>query len=215
MLPTARLIDMHEEDLTAWIDQLKEGGARSQEQIWNAYFEDLVALTRKRLNGVRKRDFDEEDIAISAFHSFFRAVKEKRLPKLEDRTDLWKVLIVIAARKISTQHKRDSADKRGGGKVRGESVFIRATAECEFGLEHALGREPTPEFAGEVADTFEQLMKHLPDENLRRIAALKLEGYSSREIANQLSCVERTVERKLERIRAAWLKLHPAVDVVP
>lgn len=198
--------------LTTWINKLKEGDTRSQEEIWNAYFEDLVVITRKRMNGTRKRDFDEEDIAISAFQSFFRAVKEKRLPKLDDRTDLWKVLIVVAARKLSTQRKRSSASKRGGGNVRGESVFFNAINDHAPGLEQILGREPSPEFAGEVADTFEHLMRLLPDENLRRIATLKLEGFSCAEIAKELGCVERTIERKVERIRTTWSKLQTVID---
>ena len=32
----------------------------------------------------------------------------------------------------------------------------------------------------------------------------KLEGYTNPEIAEQLECTLRTVERKLERIRAYW-----------
>jgi IS30 family transposase len=41
----------------------------------------------------------------------------------------------------------------------------------------------------------------LDDESLRRIASLKLAGYTNSEIAQQLAVVERTVERKLGRIR--------------
>jgi DNA-directed RNA polymerase specialized sigma24 family protein len=34
---------------------------------------------------------------------------------------------------------------------------------------------------------------------------MKLEGYTNREIAELLGRVERTIERKLSRIRQAWL----------
>ena len=44
----------------------------------------------------------------------------------------------------------------------------------------------------------------LKDPDLRQIALWKLEGYTNREIAAQLDCKLRTVERKLERIRAYW-----------
>jgi DNA-directed RNA polymerase specialized sigma24 family protein len=46
----------------------------------------------------------------------------------------------------------------------------------------------------------------LGDETLRQVALLRLEGFSPREIADKLDCVERTVERKLERIRDKWSK---------
>ena len=36
------------------------------------------------------------------------------------------------------------------------------------------------------------------------IAQKKLEGYTNQEIAQELKCTLRTVERKLERIRTYW-----------
>jgi DNA-directed RNA polymerase specialized sigma24 family protein len=42
------------------------------------------------------------------------------------------------------------------------------------------------------------------DAELRGIALQSLEGWTNQEIAEKKGCVERTVERKLERIRAAW-----------
>ncbi len=44
----------------------------------------------------------------------------------------------------------------------------------------------------------------LNDPGLRQIAFWKLEGYTNEEIAEKLECTLRTVERKLERIRAYW-----------
>ena len=42
------------------------------------------------------------------------------------------------------------------------------------------------------------------DPVLRRVALLKLEGYTNPEIATELGITARTVERKLDRIRARW-----------
>ena len=44
---------------------------------------------------------------------------------------------------ISNSH---FADKRGGGRVRGESVFFggRDDSEAGYGIDQVLGREPTP-----------------------------------------------------------------------
>ena len=42
----------------------------------------------------------------------------------------------------------------------------------------AVASEPSPEFALEVAETLGEMLEELPDENLRRIEAMKLdEGY--------------------------------------
>jgi DNA-directed RNA polymerase specialized sigma24 family protein len=44
----------------------------------------------------------------------------------------------------------------------------------------------------------------LPDKSLCSIAVKKLEGWSNREIAEQLDCSLRSVERKLAVIRGFW-----------
>lgn len=193
------------EEITVWLEGVKRNDSRSQEEIWNAYYQKLVGLARKRLCSVRDRESDEEDVALSAFNSFFRAVKEKRLPDLNDRDDLWKILIVITARKVSTKRKRSMAEKRGAGKVRGESVFANPSDDEQIGgVAHVMGTEPTPEFAALAAESCEVLLNALTDETLRNIATLKLEGYTNREIAERLGVVERSVERKLSRIRSIW-----------
>ena len=194
-----------EDSITVWIEQLKEGDGKSQQEIWDRYFHRLVRIAQGKIAAVRARDFDAEDVALSAFESFFRAAEMKRFPKLDDRSDLWKVLIVITARKAAKQRDRAAAAKRGGGILFGESV-LGVNELVQDGINQVLGDEPTPEVAAEVAENYESLMNDLPDNTLRRLAQLKFEGYSNREIAAELDCVERTVERKLARIRGIWMK---------
>jgi DNA-directed RNA polymerase specialized sigma24 family protein len=57
-----------------------------------------------------------------------------------------------------------------------------------------------------VADECRRLLESLGDESLRRIALLRMEGYSDPEIAAKLGCGLRTVGRKLELIRKTWLR---------
>lgn len=192
------------DEISAWLQQVKESDNRSQQELWDAYFSKLVGLARSKLRGAATREFDEEDIALSAFNSFFRAVSEQRLPKLDDRHDLWKVLVTITARKIADQRKRQLTLKRGRGLVRGESVFRRSDGDQAVGLSQIFGSDPTPEMAALVAEEYQQLIGQLPDGVYREIAQLKMQGYLNAEIARQMGCVERTVERKLERIRSIW-----------
>ena len=193
-----------DDEITVWINQLKQGDPRSQQEIWAAYHKRLLLVISQKLRELKMREFDQEDVALSAFNSFFRAVKEQRVPKLDDRFDLWKVLVIIAARKGYAQRKRINAEKRGGGHIRGESVFAANEDFEGRGLEQILGSEPSPEFAAETAEAFERLMALLTDDTLRRIAQFKFEGYTNFEISKKIDCVERTIERKLERIRELW-----------
>ena len=65
-------------------------------------------------------------------------------------------------------------------------------------------REPAPEFIAQVAEECERLLSALDDAELRSIALWKTEGYTNDEIASELGCVLRTVERKLQTIRRRW-----------
>ena len=71
-------------------------------------------------------------------------------------------------------------------------------------MAEAIGREPSPEFAAEVAEECRRLLDELGAEELQAVALAKLEGYSNAEIAVRLGVVERTVERKLRVIRELW-----------
>lgn len=192
--------------ITAGISNLRRGDKDAARVLWEEYFEKLVRVALRRLDGVPRRAFNEEDVALSAMHSFCRGIAEGRFAEVKDRRDLWRLLVTLTARKACRQRRREQADKRGGGKVRGESAFAarRGDATGNRGIDDVLGSEPTPEFACMVAENCLRMMALLADKTLAEIARLRLEGYSSAEIAARLGCVERTVERKLRRIRAKW-----------
>ncbi len=63
---------------------------------------------------------------------------------------------------------------------------------------------PSPAEAALLNEALEQRLESLANPELRQIALWRLEGYSNREIAERLHCTERSIERKLERIRSKW-----------
>jgi RNA polymerase sigma factor (sigma-70 family) len=205
---------MAADDVTCWFQGLADGDDQAVEQLWNRYYEQLVRFARKKLADGQRRAADEEDVALSAFQSFCRGAADGRFPKLNDRHDLWKLLVTITARKAAHQVRRDMQQKRGSGSTRGESVFaFSGDAEFDPGIGEVLGKQPTPELAAMAAEQCDRLLATLPDERLRQIALWKLEGFSNDEIAEKLECAPRTVERKLQRIREIWLREDPGIDV--
>ena len=74
----------------------------------------------------------------------------------------------------------------------------------EAALEQIEGPEPTPAFAAQVAEECRRLLECLDSPELRSVALLKVEGYGNEEIADQLGCGLRTVERRLHLIRSIW-----------
>lgn len=191
------------EIVSQWILHLAAGDADVAEKIWNDYFSKLVRLAKRKLEGIPQRDADEEDAAISAMNSFYQGLAKHQFDHLHNRDDLWKLLVTITARKATARRRAYLAQKRGGGQVRGESIFGYQDNRQD-GLAQVLGTEPTPELALEVTENCRLMLDQLQDETLHQVALWTLQGYRSTEIAEKLGCVRRTVERKLERIREIW-----------
>jgi DNA-directed RNA polymerase specialized sigma24 family protein len=185
--------------VTYWIGQLKAGSAAAAQKLWEGYFRKMVALARHRLQGRPPRAADEEDVALSAFHSFCRGASAGRFPQLSDRNSLWPLLVAITAHKATGLLRREGRQKRGGSPPE-----EGRPAAPEADVEQLIGREPTPEFAVQVAEECQRLLDALDDEGLRAVALWKMEGFTTEEIAARLGCVPRTVERKLRTIRELW-----------
>jgi RNA polymerase sigma factor (sigma-70 family) len=194
-----------EGSVTRWVAALKAGDAAAAQPLWERYHRQLVALARRRLAASRRRAADEEDVVQSAFHSFFRGVARGRFPQLNDRDNLWRLLVVITARKALDQLAREHARRRGGCAAQGElRISLGGSRWDEAAIEQVVGDEPTPEFAAQVAEEYGRLLDLLGDETLRQVAVWKMEGYTNDEIAGRLDCSRRTVTLKLEAIRIIW-----------
>lgn len=189
-----------EEELTLWFKRIEDKPEEAMDRLWQAHYTQLVQYARRRLGCLPRRQVDEEDVASQALASFFRAAAAGRFPDIRDRDDLWKLLLTLTARKANREIRAQKAAKRGGGQVRGESVFLRPSGEG--GIE--LAASPTEEFGDLFAEELLERLTSLGDEKLREIATLKLEGYSNDEISERLSVATRTVERKLQRVRSVW-----------
>src|SRR5262245_36679877 len=180
--------------VTGWLEGLRAGNDEAAQRLWEVYFRRLVVLARHKLGGLPRGPADSEDIALSAFDSFCRAVEGERFPRLADRHDLWQVLVLLTARKAIDLIRRERAAKRGGAMDPAGGPF----------LEDLVGTDPTPSFAAEMVDQYRMLLDRLPDTELRTIANQKLEGRTNSEIALSLGRSVATVERKLQLIRRLW-----------
>jgi DNA-directed RNA polymerase specialized sigma24 family protein len=189
--------------VTRWIEGLKGGDPEALDRIWSRYFERLAVLARRRLSASRRRAGadDEQDAALSALHSLWDRATGGRLPDLRGRDELWRLLVVITARKAAGQVARESRQKRGGGKILDEGALDPYGADV---LAQFVGGEPTPEFVAMVAEEIARRLDDLVDPALRQVAVLRMEGYSNREIAERLGCALRTIERKLDVVRRFW-----------
>ena len=193
------------DSVSRWLEGLRAGDAADIQRLWDRYFENLVRVAGARLRGRgrARRDYDEEDVALSAFHSLCERVGRGQFPQLADRDDLWRLLVTIAARKVIGAERHRTRQKRGGGRVVGESALM-GTSGPDEGMAQFLAREPTPEAAAQFTEDYERLLARLGDETLRTVALRKLEGHDNRAIADELGTSPRTVDRKLNLIRKIW-----------
>jgi hypothetical protein len=113
-----------EGSITHWLDELKAGDPTAAQHLWARYFTDLVRRARARLRKAPRAAEDEEDVALGAFDSFCTAAARGRFPRLDDRDDLWRVLVTLTERKASKLLRRQRRLKRGGGRVVGVSDFV-------------------------------------------------------------------------------------------
>jgi DNA-directed RNA polymerase specialized sigma24 family protein len=194
-----------EHSVTQWLAALKADQSVASQRLWKRYVEKLARLARKKLAQVSCRIADEEDIVVEVFTDFLSGVKERRFERLSDRNDLWQILAMLTERNVISHIRREKAAKRGHGRVHGESAFANsAELSAGPGINQVAGREPTPEFAVEVAENLGRLMRLLESDMLRALARDNLTGYTQQEMADRNGISLPTVQRKLKLIREMW-----------
>lgn len=178
---------------------MKSGDAEAAQRLWERFYTRMVRLARRRLRNLPRRAADEEDVALSAFNRFCQSARQGRFPRLADRNDLWELLVVLTDHKARDYARRERRKKCDAGRVEegdpaaGDFMDLRAT----------------PEYAALLADEYRWLLQSLDDDSQRLIAVRKMEGYTNEEISGEAGCSLRTVERKLQLIRAIWERTSP------
>lgn len=192
--------------ISACFAKLAAGDDEAVRQLWERYFDSLLGVARKHLGPAPRRSFDEEDVAVSVFECLRRGAQEGRFVAMRDRTELWKLLVTIAKQKAIDRVRHETAQKRGGGAVYGESDRQQtggAHADVHS-IDDLIASEPTPEELAQIEEQKMRLFSLLRDGSVRRVAVYRLQGYTNQETASLLGITTRSVERKLRLIRQTW-----------
>jgi len=194
-----------DEPVTYWLRQLEAGDEDAARLLWQRYYRELVELARARFGTTPRRVSDEEDVALSVLRCLYEGAARGQFAELVNRGDLWQLLATITGRKVIDQQRLLTQQKRGGGRVRGDSVMHGNDDDrSSVGFDQFRGEAATPEVLAIAAEEFQRLMLLLDDDRLRQIAQCKLEGYTNEEIGQRLGLACRSIERKLQRIRQIW-----------
>ena len=192
-----------DESVTRWLRQLEARDQDAARLLWQRYYRELVELARARLGQTPRRIADEEDIALSVLRCLYDGAAKGQFAAVVNRQELWQLLATITVRKVIDQQRLLKKQKRGGGRVRGDSV-LEAGDGRGAGFDEILGDAATPEVLAIAVEEYQRLMRVLDDDRLRTIAQCKLEGHRNEEIADRLGLACRSIERKLQRIRQVW-----------
>jgi RNA polymerase sigma factor (sigma-70 family) len=180
---------------------LRDDAARG---LWERYVSALLELARHHLDRKLLHREDEEDVLQSMYASFCSR-QQRGSFELNGRNDLWKLLVTVTLRKARNAARRNRQEARDYRRERGQGGGDSSSGA--WALELMDASEPTPEDAAALNEELQKRLRALGDPVLRRIALRKLEGYTNKEIARELdNCTERTIERKLARIRTKWAR---------
>ncbi len=137
-------------------------------------------------------------------NSFFAGAREGRLEPL-DANELWKLLATITVRKATAQLRKHHAEKRGAGQVRGDSAFdatqVPQRSQMPMTSDDGDDLDSLSPYLGAAC---EEMLLNLNDENLRKLALLRLANHTNAEIAEKLQCSVATVKRRVAEIRDHW-----------
>lgn len=189
--------------VTRLIDRLRGGRGSDADaaaaELWKRYFPALLGVATNRLSPQVRQRVDGEDVLQDAYATFFARHARGEFD-LAGRDELWALLVQITVNKARKAAAREQAAKRD---VRRGHADPGGDDDRPDWLADRPGAGPTPDEAAAVAEEMAGLLGML-DPQLREIASLKLQGHTHEEIAARLGVVVRTVERKVERIRARW-----------
>ncbi|MDB5344491.1 MAG: prkC 23 [Schlesneria sp.] len=174
------------------MQQWANGESTAATLLHQRYVRRLVAFAGSYLSVRIRQRVDADDIAQSAFLSFFRRAKSGDF-SVEDSTDLWKLLMGIARNKVKSRVEYHQSKMRN---VDAEVPLNPAAPIAELAL--VFSTDEAVAFADELDWVVKQLQEPEPT-----ILQLLFEEYSPEEIIQKIGTTATSIQRT--RIRVADL----------
>lgn len=179
------------------LEEMQSAVSPRFEQVWSQFHRLLKNYVEQRLSPQLQPHAGASDILQSAFLSLWRRLEDPSKPPLTDQDDLWGFLMTIARRKLSKRWRQIQTQKRGGGNVITATDFTHSDAASSF--EEIVYAEVNQQLKLELEEASDLL-----DVECQTIISMKLAGMTNAEIANELKCSVRRIERKNNLIRKAF-----------
>jgi DNA-directed RNA polymerase specialized sigma24 family protein len=193
-----------DDSVTVWLRRIKEGNQEAARLLWNRYSSALHRLARNRYPQALNAVANEEDLVQSVFRALWSGAAVGRWDAVQNRTELWWLLLAITRHKALKRQTYNTRLKRNEPTVSFHEQGPSTPGGDEGPPLDVAGDEPPPELILLLQEEQDRLLTTLRDDVLRSIAVWKLEGYTHAQIAGKLGVTPRTVIRKLNLIREVW-----------
>lgn len=196
---------------------MRQGDPDAIRRLVDRYFRKLRNLSQERIRRGKPIYEDGEDIAIQVLTSVCQKIEQGKYPDLQNREDLWYLMIFIAHRMVidrrRSRKKLSLQTPMEEDPVPKEQTLEGALETIDNDLDSFLAEDSESDFALlEILDCWQEMIRQIKDPVAKDVAKLKLEGHSNREIATMLGIVPRTVDRKSELIEQRWSALYESLD---
>jgi DNA-directed RNA polymerase specialized sigma24 family protein len=192
--------------VTDHLGRAKLGESFAQFQLWQRYVERLVRLARANLLNAANAVAEPEDIALEVFNDLLVGLEQNRFRKLNDRNDLWRVLLMLTKRRSIDELRKSNSKKRNCRQNALATHNLAIQDVASLGQDQLSSEEPTPDEAVLLKEEVSMRINSLEDATLKSIALAKMAGHDNQEIAQRMDISLRSVERKLAIIRRRWLE---------
>jgi RNA polymerase sigma-70 factor, ECF subfamily len=189
-----RIVTLMSDTFSDFLTRLQARDDDAARELFARFANQLIALARNHIADGLKHKVDPEDIVQSAYKSFFHRYGDGNL-RAVNWNSLWGLLVLITVRKCAESAAYHHAARRDVAREVATICGDESTSSRE-----PLGREPTPGEAIELTETMNRLFAALTDDE-RPVLELSLQGYTTREISQQLGRAERTVRLLREGVR--------------
>lgn len=199
------------------VDRLARGDRTVFDLLLNRHGKRLVKMAevQRRRYGLSEAEYGDDDAVIEALIALWRPAEAGKLSSLATREGDWKKIKAIVKRMVRRARDRLRRKRRGGSGVPRSGMRWSLEGTASDGpapralprrsyfdeLEEELPPLPSIERWVDDADEFRHFLDRLDGRHLRETLLLTWEGFTSQEIAERLGIADRTVRRKIVRIR--------------
>ena len=186
--------------LTELLDRWRAGDQRAALAIYKRYAQRILCFAQPRINPKFHSRFNGEDIVATVLRTVLRRVQDGQY-FVDSRGSMWNLVRKIAQNKIRKQAEFHQAGMRDIDKeVRGENA------------EEMIGTMPTSELPPEALAVFADELDGIRTKLKPRAFAVvdfRLQGYTIREISEELDCHYHTAASQLKWLRQWLLERYP------